>query len=694
MASAGSILKRLIVGRPFRSDTLGETLLPKKLALPIFASDAMSSVGYATQEIMLVLAIGGMAAIHFTWWAGLGVVLVMAVVVASYRQNVRAYPSGGGDYEVASVNIGKDAGLTVASALAVDYVLTVAVSISSGVATFTSAVPALRPYTLEIALGCILLIAFINLRGIRESGRVFAIPVYGFVVSILGMGLWAAFRYLTGDTMTAATANYHIVDHGPPPSGFLLFFLVLRAFASGCTALTGTEAIANGVPAFRKPKSKNAATTLLLMGSIAVLMFATLTVLALVTKVRIVDPADGTLIDAAGKQVGYQETVVAQVASAVFGHSIAFYLVTFLTMAILVLAANTAFNGFPVLASILAQDRYLPRQLHTRGDRLAYSNGILLLAGAAILLVWVFDADVTKLIQLYIVGVFVSFTLSQFGMVRHWTRHLRSERDTSERARMKRSRVINSMGFVMTGTVLIVVIITKFTHGAWIAAVAMVALFLTMKAIHRHYTKVSAELEVEPSPGNRMLPSRVHSIVLVSKLHKPTLRALAFARATRPDTLTALTVNVDDVDTRALQEEWERFDIPLPLTVVDSPFREITKPVLDYVKRVRLESPRDLVMVFIPEYVVGHWWEQLLHNQSALRLKARLLFMPNVMVTNVPWQLESSQDRRTDVPLWDRAGGVRHPDGSATRRLESGTLLNPENLSDTARDGDRPGPAQ
>lgn len=675
MAKAGSILKRLIVGRPFRSDTLGETLLPKKLALPVFASDAMSSVGYATQEIMLVLAIGGMAAIHFTWWAGLGVVLVMTVVVASYRQNVRAYPSGGGDYEVASVNIGKDAGLTVASALAVDYVLTVAVSISSGVATFTSAVPALRPYALEVAILCILLIAFINLRGVRESGRVFAVPVYGFVVGILGMGLWALFRYLTGSTITAQSAAFHIVDHGAAPSGFLLFFLVLRAFASGCTALTGTEAIANGVPAFRKPKSKNAATTLLLMGSIAVLMFATLTVLALLTKVRIIDPADGTLVDRSGKPVGYQETVIAQVADAVFGHSIPFYLVTFLTMAILVLAANTAFNGFPVLASILAQDRYLPRQLHNRGDRLAYSNGILLLAGAAILLVWVFDANVTSLIQLYIVGVFVSFTLSQFGMVRHWTRHLRTERDEHERARMKRSRVINGIGFVMTAVVLIVVILTKFTHGAWIATVAMAVLFLTMKGIHRHYSKVSAELEVEPSSGSRMLPSRVHSVVLVSKLHKPTLRALAFARATRPDTLTALTVNVDEKDTRELQEEWERFDIPLALTVVDSPFREITKPILDYVKRVRLESPRDLVMVFIPEYVVGHWWEQLLHNQSALRLKARLLFMPNVMVTNVPWQLESSQDRLSGVPLWDRTDGVRHP----------------ENIVGAAREDGRPG---
>ena len=345
-----------------------------------------------------------------------------------------------------------------------------------------------------------------------------------------------------------------------------------------------------------------------------------------------------------------------------FDHSVPFYIVTFLTMAILVLAANTAFNGFPVLASILARDRYLPRQLHTRGDRLAFSNGILLLSGAAILLVLAFDADVTRLIQLYIVGVFVSFTLSQFGMIRHWTRHLRTERDKGERRRMMRSRIINLCGFIMTATVLVVVVITKFTHGAWIAAVAMAVLFVVMRGIHRHYDKVSTELEVEPSAEMRMLPSRVHSIVLVSKLHKPTLRALAFARATRPDTIAALTVNVDDQDTRDLQGEWERFGIPLPLTVVESPFREITKPILDYVKRVRRESPRDLVMVFIPEYVVGHWWEQLLHNQSAFRLKARLLFMPGVMVTNVPWQLESSQGMRVDEPVWARPGRERMPD--------------------------------
>ena len=668
MPNAGSIAKRVLLGRPFRSDAIGETLLPKRLALPIFASDAMSSVAYATQEIMLVLAIGGLALYHFTWWAALGVVMVMVVVVASYRQNVRAYPSGGGDYEVATVNVGKNAGLTVASALAVDYVLTVAVSISSGADQLTSAFNSLRPYKLEIVVGFILLIALINLRGARESGRTFAIPVYGFVVGILGMGLWGLFRVIRGDELLAPSASYDVQAAEPAPSTLLLIFLVLRAFAAGCTALTGTEAIANGVPAFKKPKSQNAAATLAMMGAIAIAMFVSVTSLAMITQVHVAEPSTGTLIDSAGATVTGQDTVVAQVAEAVFGRGVLFYFVAFMTTIILVLAANTAFNGFPVLASILAKDRYLPRQLYARGDRLAFSNGIIVLTGAAVVLVVLFDASVSRLIQLYIVGVFVSFTISQFGMVRHWTRHLRTERDPDARVRMRRSRVVNAIGFAMTATVLTVVIITKFTHGAYLAALAMAALFILMKGIRRHYRHVAEELRVAPDE-TRVLPSRVHSIVLVSNVHKPVLRALAFARATRPDTLVALTVSVDSGETRKLQEQWDRLDIPLPLVIVESPYRDITKPVIDFIKRVRLESPRDLVMIFIPEYVVGRWWEKLLHNRSAYRLKSRLLFMPNVMTTSVPWQLQSAKHLSPEEPVWARPGSLRQGFDTAGRPM-------------------------
>ena len=672
MPNAGSIAKRVLLGRPFRSDAIAGTLLPKRLALPIFASDAMSSVAYATQEIMLVLALGGLALYHFTWWAALGVVMVMVVVVASYRQNVRAYPSGGGDYEVATVNVGQNAGLTVASALAVDYVLTVAVSISSGVDQLTSAFNSLRPYKLEIVVGFILLIALINLRGARESGRTFAIPVYGFVVAILGMGIWGLFRMIRGDELVAASASYDLHANEPSPTGLLLVFVVLRAFAAGCTALTGTEAIANGVPAFNKPKSKNAATTLAMMGVIAIAMFATITTLAMTTGVRAVDPSTATLTDSEGTEITGQNTVIAQVAEAVFGRSIPFYIVTFLTTIILVLAANTAFNGFPVLGSILAKDRFMPRQLYARGDRLAFSNGILVLTGAAVLLVVVFNADVSRLIQLYIVGVFVSFTISQFGMVRHWKRHLRTERDPAERIKMRRSRAINVIGFLMTATVLVVVLITKFTHGAYLALIAMGLLFLMMKGIRRHYRHVAEELRVAPNE-TKTLPSRVHSIVLVSNVHKPALRALAFARATRPDTLVALTVSVDSAETRKLQEQWDRLDIPLPLAILESPYRDITKPVIDYIRRVRLDSPRDLVMVFVPEYVVGRWWEKLLHNRSAIRLKSRLLFMPNVVTTSVPWQLQSAKNLSPEEPVWARPGSLRQGFDSAGRPMSQST---------------------
>jgi hypothetical protein len=342
---------------------------------------------------------------------------------------------------------------------------------------------------------------------------------------------------------------------------------------------------------------------------------------------------------------GYvQKTVTTQLADAIFGsNSIGLYAVAAVTALILFLAANTAFNGFPVLGSILAQDRWLPRQLHTRGDRLAFSNGIVFLSVFATVLIVAFQAEVTRLIQLYIVGVFVSFTLSQTGMVRHWNRLLRTERDLAARRRMFRSRTINMIGLVCTGVVLVIVLITKFLLGAWIAIVAMAVIFMVMLAIRRHYDRVSAELV--PLDESFTLPARNHVVVLVSKVHLPTLRALAYARTMRPDSITAVTVNVDDKDSRALQADWEARDIQVPLTVIDSPYREITRPIVDYVKSLLKDSPRDVVTVFIPEYVVGRWWENLLHNQSALRLKGRLLFEQGVMVTSVPWQLRSSEQK-------------------------------------------------
>ncbi len=643
--------RRLLLGRPFRSDNLGHTLLPKRIALPVFASDALSSVAYAPEEIFLVLSVAGLAAYSMAPWIGLAVAAVMLIVIASYRQNVHAYPSGGGDYEVVTTNLGPTAGLTVASALLVDYVLTVAVSMASAMSNIGSAVPFVDQHKVWFAVVAILVLASLNLRGIRESGTAFAIPTYAFMVGMFIMLGWGFFQiYVLDHPLRAESAGFEMQSEHGEILGFALVFLIARAFSSGSAALTGVEAISNGVPAFQKPKSRNAATTLLLLGVVAITLFMGMIMLAKATGVQIAERPQEQLV---GAPEGYQQkTMIAQLADAVFhDFPVGLYLIAGVTALILVLAANTAFNGFPVLGSILAQDRYLPRQLHTRGDRLAFSNGILFLAFGAIAFIVAFQAQVTALIQLYIVGVFVSFTLSQIGMVRHWTRLLRTETDADARGRMIRSRIINTIGFVCTGTVLIIVVVTKFLIGAWIAILAMGALFGIMKLIHKHYASVSRELELRASEApDIVLPSRNHAIVLVSNVHMPTLRALAYARATRPDMLEAITVSVDDAETRELVHKWETSDISVPLKVIASPYREITRPVLDYVKRVGKDSPRTVVTVFIPEYVVGHWWEQVLHNQSALRLKGRLLFEPNVMVTSVPWQLSSSERLKKLAP--------------------------------------------
>ena len=638
MSSLGDVFKRLLVGRPMRSTQLGEQELPKKIALPVFASDALSSVAYATEEILLVLSAGGLALIHFTWYAAAAVAFLMLVVVASYRQNVHAYPSGGGDYEVATKNLGRQAGVTVAAALLVDYVLTVAVSVSSGVANITSAAGSLHGHEVELAVGIVVIITVLNLRGLRESGTAFAVPTYAFMGGVLALILIGVGRLGAGHHLTAQSAHWKVASTGSF-TGLALVFLLLRAFASGCTALTGVEAISNGVPNFKKPKSKNAASTLALLGGIAVTMFMAITTFAIISHVHVAEHRS-QLHGIGPTEV--PKTVIAQVGSAVFGgdHSFGFFYLQAVTALILVLAANTAFNGFPVLASILAKDGFLPRQLHTRGDRLAFSNGILLLAGFAMVLIVAFHASPTRLIQLYIVGVFVSFVNSQTGMIRHWNRHLPHETDPARRRQMQRSRVINTIGAIVTTLVLVIILVSKFTAGAWIAVVAMALLFVLMRGIRKHYDNV--RMELRPTDDETLLPSRVHAVVLVSKVHKATLRAVNFARATRPSVLEAVTVGVDADETKALQEEWDARGIPVALKILESPYREVTKPILDYVRNIQRQSPRDIVAVYIPEYVVGHWWEQLLHNQSALRLKGRLLFTPGVMVTSVPYQLESS----------------------------------------------------
>ncbi|TNU76117.1 APC family permease [Miniimonas arenae] len=640
------------------SDALGHTLLPKRIALPVFASDALSSVAYAPDEILLTLSIAGVTSYLLSPWIGLAVAVVLLTVVASYRQTVHAYPSGGGDYEVATTNLGRNAGISVASALLVDYVMTVAVSISQAAQYLSAIVPSVNGYEAAIAVGAIVLLTLMNLRGVRESGAFFAVPVYLFMFAMGLMAVWGTVQYFTGSLTLAESAGFELVAEPGFEQGLVGIggaMLLARAFSSGCAALTGVEAISNGVPAFKKPKSRNAATTLLLLGLISVTMIAAILFLARATGVVFAENPHEQMTDG-GRALpeGYeQHPVIGQIADAVFHHTpVLFYFVTAVTGLILVLAANTAFNGFPVLGSILARDGLLPRQLHTRGDRLAFSNGIIALAAAAIALVIIFDASVTRLIQLYIVGVFISFTMSQLGMVRHWTRALRTEVDARVRSRMVRSRAVNAFGLGLTGVVLVIVLVTKFTRGAWITLVLMAILFVAMRGIAKHYDRVRAELELDDVSAARALPSRVQAVVLISRVHKPTMRAIAYARATRPSSLEAITVGVDPEDVERLRADWVDKEIPIPLTVLDSPYREITRPVLDYVKSLRSTSPRDLVVVYVPEYVVGHWWEQILHNQSALRLKSRLLFTPGVVVASVPWQLDSASDG-ADESRWD-----------------------------------------
>lgn len=663
--NATDFVKRLLVGRKLASTQLGETLLPKRIALPVFASDALSSVAYAPDEILLTLSLAGMAGFAFSWEIALAVAVVMLIVVMSYRQTVHAYPSGGGDYEVATVNLGPNAGVVVASALLVDYVLTVAVSVSSGVQNAKAMMPFLAGNEGLWAAAVILALMAMNLRGVRESGSFFAVPTYGFLIGVLGMTAWGLFRILgLGENLQAPTAAYEVVGSPAyePFVGLVMVVLLARAFSSGCAALTGVEAISNGVPAFREPKSHNAATTLAMLGGIAITMFGGIVLLANLTGLKLIDPDGHSHFLDSGVPVDVaHETVMGQLARTIFDtFPVGFFFVITATMIILFLAANTAFNGFPVLGSILARDGFLPRMLHTRGDRLAYSNGIFVLAMAAVGLVLAFNANVTALIQLYVVGVFVSFTISQFGMTRHWTRHLKTETDPRNRARMLRSRAINTVGLAGTGIVLIIVLASKFVYGAYQAVLAMAVLFVVMRSIKAHYQKVARETAVGAMDA-RLLPSRVRAVILVQEVNKPTMRAVNFARATRTSSIEAVTVAVDEAETREIVAKWDEQGLDLPLKVISSPYREVTGPFVNYVRGIRSDNPRDVVCVYIPEYIVGHWWEQLLHNQTALIVRTRLNFMQGVMVTSVPYQLASSKyafDRaeRNSAAAWRRPG--------------------------------------
>ena len=482
--------------------------------------------------------------------------------------------------------------------------------------------------------GLVVVLTLMNLRGVRESGKAFAAPTYLFILSVLTLIVVGIVRSLLGHPLVAESAALPV--EAAQATGATAIFLLLRAFASGCTALTGVEAVSNGVPYFKPPKSHNASMTLLAMGTLAIAMFGGVTWLAVTSGVKLSE--DNATLGLPADVV--QPTVLAQLGTAVFGSgSIGFFALQIFTASVLVLAANTAYNSFPIMGSVLGRDGYLPRQFGRRGDRLVFSNGILFLAGASVLLIVAFDASVTRLVQLYILGVFLSFTISQAGMVRHWNRLLRTTVGPERRA-MVRSRGVNALGATVTALVLVVVVATKFSHGAWLVLIAIPVFYLAMMGINRHYERVDQRMA--PEPGGVRLPSRVHAVVLVSRLHSPAMQALAFARATRPDELVALHVQTDRSDVEALQRAWTERAIPVPLVCLESPFRDLTQPVLDYVRRVRRASPRDMVAVYIPEYVVTHWWETLLHNQSALRLRVRLRQEHGVIVVSVPLMMSDT----------------------------------------------------
>ena len=604
-------IKRLLVGEPIPSHLAHHERLSRITGLAVLSSDALSSVAYATEAILLVLIVGGRAAFGYAIPISLLIATLLLIVAFSYRQTIFAYPNGGGAYIVAKANISQRAGLIAAAALLIDYTLTVAVSIAAGVAAVTSALPQYHVNRVELGLAFLVLLTIGNLRGIRESGRIFAVPTYFFIVSmlaLLGVGGW---RFLTGGIAPVIVSGDPSLATGQLSN--LTMLTMLTAFSNGCTAMTGVEAVSNGVPAFRPPESRNAAATLVTMALLAVTMFVGITLLAHAYHVI---PNE-------------HETVVSQLARGVFGgRGTAYYLVQVATMLILVLAANTAFADFPRLSSIVARDGFLPRQFMNQGDRLAFSNGIIALSVFAGILLIVFHGDTQSLLPLYMIGVFVSFTLSQSGMVIHW-RRLRTPGWRS-------SAVMNGIGAVVTAVVLVIVAITKALEGAWIIILLIPCLVAVFRATRRHYDRVAAQLSTQGLGA----PVRRHNIVMVpiSGIQRAVLEALQYARSMSDD-VQAVYVNVDPASTEAVQRDWSKWGEGIRLVVLESPFRSLMEPLLEHIDQTQAANPEDYVTVILPEFLPAKWWHHLLHNQRALLIKGALLFRTRVVVTSVPFHL-------------------------------------------------------
>lgn len=629
--------KRLFLGKKLSNKNLEGQLLPKTIALPIFSSDPLSSVAYGPQELLMILTLGGISFLSFAPWIAAMVVILLTVIVLSYRKVIAAYPSGGGDYEVAQKNLGEKSALTVASALLLDYVMTVAVSISSGTDNIISAFPELDPYRVEIAVGFVLFLLAINLRGVRESGFAFAVPTYLFLATVVILIFTGIYKLLAGLPVVAPSANYELIPESTlVATPFLVVMLLLRSFASGSAALTGIEAIANGVPAFRQPKVKNAQITMTWMGASAVFMFVGIITFGLISGVQYMENPDiqGHPLNSP------QLSVMAQLGIAIFGNgSVLFYVLQAATAAILLLAANTAFNGFPLLTSVLAKDGYAPKALLTRGDRLVYSNGMLSLTLAALGMILVFQASVTALIQLYVLGVFTSFTLGQLGMLKHWKRGLKKGTISKKEARS--GLAINGFGASLTAAVLVIVSVTKFTHGAWMVFIIMPFLWAVMWATGRYYKAVNLEIALDPD--TKFGSEGDYAVVLMDKLNKPQLKALDYALSSRHTRLDVLHVAADPAHSKKFEREWKKFGLEVPLKIIESPYREFGAPLVEYLEAHRKEFGSERISVYMPKLVVGHWWEHVLHNHRANRIRKQLMYVRGVMVTLVPWRLESAE---------------------------------------------------
>jgi len=634
--------KRLLLGKRLSTKKLEGELLPKTIALPIFSSDPLSSVAYGPQEMLMILTLGGVAMLSFAPWIAALVVLLLFIVVLSYRKVVAAYPSGGGDYEVAKKNIGEKSSLVVASALLLDYVMTVTVSIAAGTDNLISAFPQLDPFRVEIAVVFILLLCAVNLRGIRESGVTFALPTYIFIATVLVMFGVGTYKILSGETITAVSQNLVVqAEENLTSTGILVILLLMRSFASGSAALTGIEAIANGVPAFRAPKIKNAQITMSWMGGIAITMIIGIVYFALASGVKYIEDPHAQL---SGSQLteflqGPQPSMIAQLGVAIFGNgSVLFFVLQGATAAILLLAANTAFNGFPLLSSVLAKDGYAPKALMTRGDRLVFSNGMLSLTLVSVVIEIIYQANVSALIQLYVLGVFTSFTIGQIGMLRHWKRG-RADGSVTRREAIS-GLLINGIGATMTASVLLIVTFTKFTHGAWLVFIIMPALFWLLFNTGRYYKTIDEEIKLD---GTEFGSDGDYAVVLMDKLNKPQLKALDYAISVNHNKLDVVHVAADSERAAAFKKEWKEFGMKVPLKIIESPYREFSTPLIEYLENHRERYGRERIAVYMPKYIVGHWWEHIFHNHRANRIMKRLMYVPGTMLVTVPWRLRSAE---------------------------------------------------